>query len=94
MWDYHHGITMVIIVFQRLKASMLMLGQIQHTAQHFSYLCFICTISSLLRPRILSCLLRSRTESVTRSSSVIPHCNEALESDQSHEHNGAVTSVT
>ena len=43
----------------------------------FSYLCFICTISSLLRPRILSCLLRSRTDSVTRSSSVIPHCNQS-----------------
>ena len=94
MWDYHHGIMMEIFVFQR-GILVLMLGQIQHTAHHFSYLCFICTISSLLRPRILSCLLRSRTDSVTRSSSVIPHCKEALETrDQSREHNGAVTSVT
>ena len=40
----------------------------------WSYLCFIWTISSLLSPLILSCLLRSLTERVTRSSSVIPHC--------------------
>ena len=78
-WLLPCGIT--IIVFQRLKA-----------LQHYSYLCFICTISSLLRPRILSCLLRSLTERVTRSSSVIPHCNEALEtSDQSHEYNGVTS---
>ena len=40
-----------------------------------SYLCFICTISSLFNPLIFSCLFKSLTESVTRSSSVIPHWN-------------------
>ena len=39
-----------------------------------TYLCFMVTISSRLRPRILSWRLRSRTESDTSSSSLIPHC--------------------
>ena len=38
-----------------------------------AYLCFIWTISSLLSPRIFNWRLRSRTERVTNSSSVIPH---------------------
>ena len=36
-------------------------------------LCFMLTISSLVRPLIFSCRFKSRTESVTKSSSEIPH---------------------
>ena len=37
------------------------------------YLCFMVTISSLVSPRIFSARLRSRTERLTSSSSLMPH---------------------
>ena len=44
-----------------------------------THLCFMVTISSRLRPRILSWRLRSRTDSDTSSSSLMPHCTSGGE---------------